>query len=77
VLVMQANTVTSAHAYMSQDVDNAWSFDHFARSFSVDFNSTTNDGNDIEFDVTGVDPAIMNAVRRILVSEVAMPTCTV
>ena len=69
---MQANTVTSAHAYMSQDVDNAWSFDHFARNFAVEFNSTTNDGNDIEFDVKGVDPAIMHAVRRILISEVAI-----
>lgn len=54
---------------MSQDVDNAWSFDHFARNFAVDFNSTAADGNDIEFDVRGVDPAIMNAVRRILISE--------
>lgn len=69
-LNLHANTVTSAHAYMYQDVDNAWSFDHFARNFSVSLNSAAADGNDIEFDVKGVDPAIMNAVRRILISEV-------
>lgn len=55
---------------MFQDVDNAWSFDHFARNFSVSLNSAAADGNDIEFDIKGVDPAIMNAVRRILISEV-------
>lgn len=57
---------------MFQDVDNAWSFDHFARNFAVNFNSAANDGNDIEFDVEGVDPAIMNAIRRIVISEVSM-----
>jgi len=66
----QASTVAGAHAYMALDVDNSWSFDHFARGFEVSLNEVSDSGDDIEFDVKGVDPAIMNAVRRILISEV-------
>mmetsp|Transcript_14487 Transcript_14487/g.43791 ORF Transcript_14487/g.43791 Transcript_14487/m.43791 type:complete len:392 (-) Transcript_14487:343-1518(-) len=65
---VHTGTMTSAHAYMSLDVDNSWSFDHFARNFSINLNEQKAD--EIEFDVQGVDPAIMNCLRRILISEV-------
>lgn len=66
--LLQTGTMTSAHAYMSLDVDNSWSFDHFARNFSVRLNHEKED--EIEFDVCGVDPALMNSLRRILISEI-------
>lgn len=65
---LHASTVTGAHAYMALDVDNSWSFDHFARNFSVSVNSSSKD--ELEFDIKGIDPAIVNAIRRIMIAEV-------
>lgn len=41
----------------------------FERGFRVDINCMT--GDDIQFDLIGIDAAIANALRRILISEVA------
>ena len=47
---------------MALDVDNSWSFDHFARTFEVSLNSTSDDANDIEFDVKVCDDTAAQAV---------------
>ncbi len=49
-------------------VDNSWSHKKFQRDFKVAMKWVR--GNDMEFDVIGIDPAIANALRRILISEI-------
>lgn len=65
---VHTDTRTSAHAYSALDIDNSWSYDQFARGFSIKVNEMKD--ADMEFDVNGLDPAIMNAIRRVLISEV-------
>lgn len=61
-------TSTSANMYMPLGVDNSWNFDEFKEEFSITINK--NDGETMEFDIVGIDPAIANALRRILIAEV-------
>jgi DNA-directed RNA polymerases I and III subunit RPAC1 len=60
--------VTSANAYRSLGIDNSWNFDHFKSGFRIDVGCI--DGDTMEFDMLGIDPAIANAFRRIIISEV-------
>ncbi|CAG5131529.1 unnamed protein product [Candidula unifasciata] len=48
--------------------DDAWSHERFEETFQVDIVSLS--GCDMEFDMVGIDAAIANAVRRILLAEV-------
>lgn len=54
--------------FMGLGVDNSWNLSEFADSFRIKINSLTADT--MEFDMMGVDPAIANALRRILIAEV-------
>ncbi|XP_021745054.1 DNA-directed RNA polymerases I and III subunit rpac1-like [Chenopodium quinoa] len=54
-------------AYASMDVDNS-SLESFFKDFKVVVNRLTED--EIEFDMIGIDAALANAFRRILISEV-------
>ncbi|XP_067608938.1 DNA-directed RNA polymerases I and III subunit RPAC1 isoform X2 [Pseudorca crassidens] len=53
--------------------DDAWDQDRFEKDFRVDVVHT--DENSLEFDMVGIDAAIANAFRRILLAEV--PTMAV
>nr|XP_008513997.1 PREDICTED: DNA-directed RNA polymerases I and III subunit RPAC1 isoform X2 [Equus przewalskii] len=53
--------------------DDAWDQDHFEKNFRVDV--VHMDENSLEFDMAGIDAAIANAFRRILLAEV--PTMAV
>nr|KAF6507304.1 RNA polymerase I and III subunit C [Rousettus aegyptiacus] len=53
--------------------DDAWDQDRFEKSFRVDV--VHMDENSLEFDMVGIDAAIANAFRRILLAEV--PTMAV
>lgn len=64
----QTSIPTSANVYMPLGVDNAWDFDVFAGSFRVDVASCS--GEEMEFDLVGIDPSLANALRRILIAEV-------
>lgn len=48
--------------------DDIWDFDKFKQKFRVDVIRLTND--EIEFDLIGLDVALANAFRRILLAEV-------
>lgn len=48
--------------------DLSWNLDSFKSNFSLRI--TRVDGNDMEFDMIGVDAAVANAFRRILIAEV-------
>ncbi|XP_063047081.1 DNA-directed RNA polymerases I and III subunit RPAC1 [Engraulis encrasicolus] len=53
--------------------DDAWNFQRFKKNFRIDI--VQMDENTMEFDMVGIDAAIANAFRRILLSEV--PTMAV
>lgn len=57
-------------------VDNSMRVDHFCSKFRVEVNRLTED--EMEFDMIGIDPAIANSFRRILLAEVglAMSLCS-
>lgn len=55
-------------AYASMGVDNSLRLDHFCNNFRVEVVRLTEE--DMEFDMIGIDAAIANAFRRILISEV-------
>lgn len=56
---------------MPLGVDNSWSEEAFDAGFSISVAEPAPSlVNDLEFDVKGIDPAIANALRRILISEV-------
>ena len=61
-------TVEYAGAYFGSGVDNSLSMDRFKRDFKVEVKSL--DEEEMVFDMIGIDPAIANAFRRILLSEV-------
>ncbi|KXZ47870.1 hypothetical protein GPECTOR_32g483 [Gonium pectorale] len=62
------NTFTSASTFTAMGVDNSWDFRNFQDNFKIVINKL--DKEVMEFDMIGVDPAIANALRRILIAEV-------
>jgi DNA-directed RNA polymerase I and III subunit RPAC1 len=65
---MQTDPINYSGAYAAMGVDNSVRLDNFCQNFKVEVKRFTND--DIEFDMIGIDPAIANAFRRILIAEV-------
>ena len=61
-------TVEYAGAYLGSGVDNSFSMERFKRDFKIEVQSL--DEEEMVFDMIGIDPAIANAFRRILLSEV-------
>lgn len=53
---------------MAYDVDNSLRMEDFRKNFRVEIKSLNED--DIEFDLIGIDAALANAFRRILIAEV-------
>ncbi|KAF7815994.1 DNA-directed RNA polymerases I and III subunit RPAC1 [Senna tora] len=62
------DTIQYSGAYAALGVDNSIRLDNFRQNFKVQVNRLTED--DIEFDMIGIDPALANAFRRILIAEV-------
>lgn len=61
-------TATAANMYMPLGYDNSWDFRDFTDNFQITINRLEDDV--MEFDLIGVDPAVANALRRILIAEV-------
>lgn len=53
---------------MSSRIDNSLNMADFAKNLRVEIKSLTE--HDMVFDLIGIDPAIANAFRRILIAEV-------
>lgn len=51
-------------------VDNSVQLDQFRKNFRVEVIRLTEE--DMEFDMIGIDPALANAFRRILIAEVSI-----
>ncbi|CAD7698299.1 unnamed protein product [Ostreobium quekettii] len=58
----------SAGTFTPSGVDYTWNFDAFKQIFKIDI--THRDDDTIEFDMSGINVAVVNAFRRILISEV-------
>lgn len=66
--MLQTDTFQYSGAYASMGVDNGIRVDNFRDNFRVEVIRLTDE--DMEFDMIGIDPALANAFRRILISEV-------
>jgi hypothetical protein len=53
---------------MPLGIDNSWDHEEFTQQFKIEIKELKDDY--MEFDMIGVDPAIANALRRILIAEV-------
>lgn len=65
---VQVSIGNSAHLFSALGIDNSWSHKKFQRDLRVAMKWVK--GNDMEFDIIGIDPAIANALRRILIAEI-------
>lgn len=54
--------------FMALGISNAWDFEEWVQNFRIKVQSK--DKLDTKFDMIGIDPAIANAFRRILIAEV-------
>lgn len=70
---IHTENVMYSGAYASMGVDNSLQLDHFCNNFRVEVIRLTKD--DMEFDLIGIDAAIANAFRRILIAE--LPTMAI
>lgn len=66
---LQTDTFQYSGAYASMGVDNSL-LDSFSSNFRVEVIRLEKD--EMEFDMIGIDPAIANAFRRILIAEVCV-----
>ncbi|KAK9091827.1 hypothetical protein Syun_026738 [Stephania yunnanensis] len=64
----QTENIQYSGAYASMGVDNSFRLDDFVKNFRVEVARL--DEDDIEFDMIGIDAALANAFRRILIAEV-------
>lgn len=62
------STVEYAGAYAASGLDNSFDLERFQRDFKVEVQSL--DEEQIVFDLVGIDAALANAFRRILLAEV-------
>ncbi|KAJ7963595.1 DNA-directed RNA polymerases I and III subunit like [Quillaja saponaria] len=62
------DTIQYSGAYASLGVDNSIRLDNFSKNFRVEVIRLEED--EMEFDMIGIDPAVANAFRRILIAEV-------
>lgn len=67
---VQTEDINYSGAYLSIGVDNSRGLEHFRQNFRVEVIRLSED--DIEFDMIGIDAAIANAFRRILIAEVCV-----
>ncbi|KAI4307843.1 hypothetical protein L6164_030980 [Bauhinia variegata] len=65
---VHTDTIQYSGAYAALRVDNSLRLDNFCQNFKIELIRLTDD--DMEFDMIGIDPALANAFRRILISEV-------
>jgi hypothetical protein len=64
----QTDSVQYSGAYMAYGVDNSLRLEDFCKNLRVEIISLNEE--DIEFDLIGIDAAVANAFRRILIAEV-------
>ncbi|XP_067941700.1 DNA-directed RNA polymerases I and III subunit RPAC1-like [Watersipora subatra] len=66
--IVNTNSTDFPGAYSSADFDDRWNLESLAEKIRIEI--VRDEENELEFDLIGVDAAIANALRRILLSEV-------
>lgn len=66
--IFKTENIRYSGAYAAMGVDNSLRLEEFRNNFKVDVKKLTVD--DMEFDMIGIDAALANAFRRILIAEV-------
>ncbi|CAA7032761.1 unnamed protein product [Microthlaspi erraticum] len=66
---IHTSSVVYSGAYNAVGVDNSVKLENFSENFKVNVISSSEDGMDMEFDMIGINAAIANAFRRILLAE--------
>lgn len=69
-MLVKTRTIENPNAFRSVGVENGWTLSDFKENFSINITRKSEDGNEIEFDMVGIDPPLANAFRRILIAEV-------
>ncbi|CAH2047701.1 unnamed protein product [Thlaspi arvense] len=67
---IHTTSVSYSGAYNAVGENNSVKLESFSENFRVEVISTSPDGMELEFDMIGIDAAIANAFRRILLAEV-------
>ncbi|GAX75632.1 hypothetical protein CEUSTIGMA_g3076.t1 [Chlamydomonas eustigma] len=62
------NTLTAANIFRPLGIDNSWDLTAFKEQFEIKINKLNDEC--MEFEMIGCDPAIANALRRILIAEI-------
>ncbi|KAL6573142.1 hypothetical protein OROMI_012758 [Orobanche minor] len=70
---IHTESIQYSGAYAAMGVDNSLRLEEFRNNFRVEVISITED--DMEFDIIGIDVALANAFRRILIAE--LPTMAI
>ncbi|CAI7816451.1 unnamed protein product [Closterium sp. NIES-54] len=66
----QTHALQYSGAFAALGVDNSMTLERFRRELTVEIVSQSADGHDLVFDLVGIDAALANAFRRILIAEV-------
>jgi DNA-directed RNA polymerase I and III subunit RPAC1 len=72
-LIFKVHSSESSFAYRSYDIDNSFNLKQFKEDFKIQFIEQSPDedgGSTLVFDMIGVDAAIANALRRIIIAEI-------
>ena len=69
--VRYTSTISDYDAFASLGIDNEFRIDDFFENFSMTIKSINSKENSMVVDIIGIDTSIANALRRILLSEVA------
>ncbi|KAJ4887381.1 RNA polymerase I subunit 43 [Raphanus sativus] len=69
---IHTTSIAYSGAYNGVGVDNSVKLENFSDNFKVDVIELSKDGMELTFDMIGIDAAIANAFRRILLAE--LPT---
>lgn len=66
---IHTTSIAYSGAYNGVGVDNSVKLENFSDNFKVDVIELSKDGMELTFDMIGIDAAIANAFRRILLAE--------
>eukprot|EP00792_Barthelona_sp_PAP020_P006453 TRINITY_DN2997_c0_g1_i1.p1 TRINITY_DN2997_c0_g1~~TRINITY_DN2997_c0_g1_i1.p1 ORF type:complete len:423 (+),score=149.99 TRINITY_DN2997_c0_g1_i1:35-1303(+) len=73
-LANYTHTITAHDAFISHDINNAFSIENFARDLDIKLRDSS-DPLKLKFDMENIDPALANSFRRLMMSHV--PTMAV
>ena len=71
-MIFKIKTQSSDFPNTYEHYDDKWDFDEFKKKFQIKIQKYSKDKMEMEFDMIGIDAALANAFRRILLAEVIL-----